>query len=50
MHGKFNNLRFGPFRVAIVLDNTTFLLKNLDDDNVVGGLVNGGYLKNFYVY
>lgn len=49
-HGKFDNLWFGPFRAATVLDNNTFLLKNLDDELVVGGPVNDLYLKHFYVY
>ena len=49
-HGKFDNLQFGPFRVAQALDNNTFQRKNLDDEQVVGFPVNGHYLKHFYIY
>ena len=49
-HGKFDNLWFGPFKIAAVLENNTFLLKHLDDDQLAGGLVNGHYLKNFFTY
>jgi hypothetical protein len=42
-HGKFDNLWFGPFRVERVLNNNTFFLQNLDDDELVGGPVNGGF-------
>ena len=49
-HGKFDNLWFGPFKVSAVLDNNTFLLENLDDNHSVGGLVNGRFLKHFFVY
>lgn len=31
-NGKFDNLWFGPFRISEVLDNNTFLLKNLEDE------------------
>ena len=33
-HSKFDNLWFGPFRIAEVLENNTFLLKHLDDDQL----------------
>ena len=49
-HDKFDNLWFGPFKVVVVLDNNTFLLENLDDNNLVGGPVNGCFLKHFFVY
>ena len=49
-HGKFDNLWFGPFKIDVILENNTFLLKHLDDDQLVGGLVNGHYLKNFNTY
>lgn len=32
-HGKFYILWFGPFIIAEVLDNNTFDLKILDDEN-----------------
>ena len=49
-HGKFHNLWFGPFKVSSILDNNTFLLENLDDKHLVGWLVNGRFLKHFFVY
>ena len=30
--GKFDNLWFRPFKIAVVLENNMFLLKHLDDD------------------
>ena len=49
-HGKFDNLWFGPFKIATVLENNTFLLKHLDDDQLAGGPVNGHYLKKNFTY
>ena len=48
-HGKFENMWFGPFRIAEVLENNTFLLKHLDDDQLIGGPVNGHFLKKFFI-
>ena len=48
-HGEFNNLWFGPFKIAEVLENNTFLLKHLDDDQLSGGPVNGHFLKKFFI-
>ena len=48
-HGKFENLWFGPFKIAEVLENNTFMLKDLDDDQLTGGLVNGNFLKRFFI-
>jgi hypothetical protein len=45
-NGKFNNLWFGPFKLAKVLDNSTFILKNMDDTKIFGGPVNGNFLKH----
>jgi len=47
-HGKFDNLWFGPFKIAVNLKNNTFILKNLDDEQVDGGPVNGRFLKTFF--
>lgn len=48
-NSKFDNMWFGPFKFSQVLENNIFLMKNLDDDQLIGGLVNGHYLKNFFV-
>ena len=49
-HGKFDNLWFGPFKISDVLENNTFLLKNIDDEQLSSGPVNGHFLKNFFTY
>ena len=49
-HAKFDNLWFGPFKIFDVLDNNTFLLKNIDDDQLSSGPVNGHFLKHFFTY
>jgi len=36
-HGKFDNLWYGPFRIAKVMNNNTFLLHNLDNTETFGG-------------
>jgi hypothetical protein len=48
-HGKFDNLWYGPFRIAKVMDSNTFLLHNLDNTETFGGLVNGRFLKNYFL-
>ena len=49
-HGKFDNLWFGPFKISDVLDNNTFLLKNIDDQKLSSGPFNGHFLKHFFAY
>ena len=49
-HGKFDNLWFGPFKISDVLNNNTFLLKNIDDEQLSTSLVNGHFLKHFLTY
>ena len=49
-HGKFDNLWFGPFKIVVVLENNTFLLKHLDSNQLTGGPVNGHFLKKFFTY
>ena len=49
-HGKFENLWFGPFKIVEVLENNTFLLKHLDDDQLTRGPINGHFLKWFFIY
>ena len=48
-NGKLDNLWFEPFRIAEVLENNNFLLKHLDDDQLTRGLVNGNFLKMFFI-
>jgi hypothetical protein len=48
-HGKFDNLRFGPFKVVKVVDNNTSKLKNLDDIEIFGGPINRLFLKHYFV-
>jgi hypothetical protein len=47
-HGKFDNLWYGPFKMAKVMNNNTFLLHNLDDSEILGGPVNGWFLKHYF--
>jgi hypothetical protein len=47
-HGMFDNLWFGHFKVAKVLDNNTFILQNLDDTEIFGGPVDGRFLKHYF--
>jgi len=47
-HGKFENLWFGPFEIAEILENNTFILRSLDGIQIVGGIVNGWFLKHFF--
>ena len=46
-HGKFDHLWLGPFRIVRSLENNTFVLQNLEGDELVGP-VNGWFLKHFY--
>ena len=48
-HGKFDNLWYGSFRIAKVMNNNTFLLHNLDDSEILGGLVNGQFLNPYFL-
>ena len=48
-HGKFDNLWFGPFIVSKVLENNTFVLQNLDGEEL-SNPVNGHFLKYFTVF
>lgn len=49
-HGKFDNLWFGHFIIAEVLDNNTFILKILDGGELLRGPVNGHFLKHFHTF
>jgi hypothetical protein len=45
-HGKFDHLRFGPFRIADGEGKNSFLLENLDG-KILDAPINGRYLKHF---
>jgi hypothetical protein len=47
-HGKFDTLWTGPFIISQVLQNNTFLLQNLEGNEVFGGPVNGRFLKIYF--
>jgi hypothetical protein len=47
-HGKFDNLWYGPFKVSKVMNKNTFILHNLDDSEILGGPVNGRFLKHYF--
>lgn len=46
-HGKFDHLWFGPFRIAKVRANKTFMLKNLDGE-LLQLSINGQCLKHYF--
>ena len=48
-HGKFDNLWIGPFTVIKILGNNTFVLHNLNGEEIAGP-VNGRFLKYFHTY
>ena len=45
-HRKFDNLWMGPFTIINILGNNTFVLQNMDGDEV-GGQKKGGFLNTF---
>jgi len=47
-HSNFDNLWYGPFKIAKVMNNNTFLLHNLDDSEILGGPMNGRFLKPYF--
>ena len=47
-HGKFDNMWFGPFQIVEILENNTFILRCLDSDEIIGGPINGQFLKPFF--
>ena len=48
-HGKFDNIWFGPFSIAEVKGNNTFILKKLEGQ--FSSLpVNGRFLKHYIHY
>jgi hypothetical protein len=47
-HGKFDTLWNGPFIISQVMQKNTFLLHNLEGNEVFGGPVNGSFLKTYF--
>ena len=48
-HGKFDNLWIGPLQIIEVLENNTYQLASVDEEEV-GTPVNGRFLKKFFVH
>ena len=48
-HGKFDNLWVGHFIVIKILGNNTFVLQNLNGEEIARP-VNGHFLKYFHTY
>jgi hypothetical protein len=48
-HDKFYSLWTGPFMITQVQDNNTFILQNLEGDEVFSGPVNGRFLKLYFI-
>ena len=48
-NGKFESLWIGPFVIAQVQKNNTFKLQNLEGEEVFDGLVNGQFLKLYFI-
>ena len=47
-HGKFDNLWFGPFIISKLLENNTFMLQNLEGEELSNPM-NGQFLSTFIV-
>jgi hypothetical protein len=48
-HSKFDSLWTGPFMITQVQNNNTFILQNLEGEEVFSGPVNGRFLKLYFV-
>ena len=48
-HGKFGSLWISPFVIAQVHNNNTFKLQSLEGEEVFDGLVNGRFLKLYFI-
>jgi hypothetical protein len=47
-HGKFEALWIGPFFIASAKQNNTFVLQDLQGEEVSGGPFNGWFLKIYF--
>ena len=48
-HGKFDSLWVGPFIIAQIQQNNTFILHSLEGGDTLGSPVNGWFLKLYFV-
>lgn len=48
-HGKFDALWTGPFGIAQIQGNNTFMLQSMEGETVLDSLVNGWFLKIYVV-
>ena len=48
LHGKFDHLWLGPFKIAASQGPNAFILKKLDGSELQGGPVNGCLLKHYF--
>ena len=46
-HGKFDPLWYGPYKITEARSNNTFMLENIDGEEVEFH-VNGNYLKHYF--
>ena len=46
-HGKFDHMWVGPYIIATYKGDNAFILNHLDGSQLVGGPVNGRYLKHY---
>ena len=48
-HGNFDSLWIVPFVIDQVYKNNTFKLQNMEGEEVFDGLVNGRFLKLYFI-
>ena len=48
-HGKFDSLWTGPFVIAQIQQNNTFILHNLEGGDTFGSPINRRFLKLYFV-
>ena len=48
-HWRFDNLWFGPFKISKFWRNNTFVLQNIEGEEIPRP-VNGNFFKQFYTY
>jgi hypothetical protein len=48
-HGKFDQLWLGPFKIASYHGSNAYILQEINGDVIVGGFLNGRFLKQYIV-